>query len=381
MAHPGRESPLAPPIVVENEAGLGELLGLLRGTDVISVDTESNSMHAYAERICLVQISVGDQDFVVDPLKVDIAALGELLNDPSREKIFHAAEYDVMCLRRDYGFSFAGLFDTMISARILGWQRYGLGSILSEIHGIVLNKKMQQHDWGRRPLSNEALEYAQLDTRYLADLRERQLEELESGGHLEEARAAFARVAQVQATPRTWDPQGFWGIKGAKKLEPQSAAVLAALWRFREELAKKIDRPLFRVARDNELITIAQAKPQSHRGLRAVRGVSHHLVRRNGRQIVEEVRLALEGPNPTPPERSPRQKKTPAAERLTKLMAWRKAVAEKRGVENDVVLPKRVLQALADQHPEDVDALRNAEILDDWQLGRYADEVLKVLER
>src|SRR5690606_29531 len=131
-------------------------------------DTESNSLYAYRERVCLIQLSTRSRDYILDPLIiVDMSPLAPLLADPGVEKVFHAAEYDLICLHRDYGFIVNNLFDTMVAARICGYKAIGLGSLLSEFLGVELDKRHQRDDWGERPLPPDSLRYAQMDTHYL----------------------------------------------------------------------------------------------------------------------------------------------------------------------------------------------------------------------
>ncbi len=114
------------------------------------MDTESNSLHAYRERVCLLQFSTAQRDYVLDPLAVaDLAALGSILQDARIEKVFHAAEYDILCLRRDYGFDFANIFDTMQAGRILGRKLAGLDRLLEDKLGLTVSKRFQKADWAR----------------------------------------------------------------------------------------------------------------------------------------------------------------------------------------------------------------------------------------
>ena len=130
-------STLLPPMLVNTPDALDEMLYRLWAASAVAVDTESNSLYAYTERVCLIQFSVPGEDYLVDPLALDdLSALGAVFADDEITKVFHAAEYDVMALRRDYRFTFASLFDTMIASRIVGWERYGLAALLEEHFGI-----------------------------------------------------------------------------------------------------------------------------------------------------------------------------------------------------------------------------------------------------
>ncbi|MDA3793284.1 MAG: ribonuclease D [Elusimicrobia bacterium] len=158
--------------LIDSQSALNELATLLSGEKTIGVDTESNSMYAYREEVCLIQISTPKDNFIIDPFELDdLSPLGPDFASAKVEKIFHAGEYDVLCLSRDYGFDFNNLFDTMTAAKILNVEKIGLGDIIENEFNIKVPKKYQKADWGRRPLSEEMLEYAMMDTKFLIPLR------------------------------------------------------------------------------------------------------------------------------------------------------------------------------------------------------------------
>ena len=211
---------LPDPILVRTQRDLHELIATLTKQRVIAVDTEANSLFAYKERVCLIQFSVPDNDYLVDPLEIgDISPLGAIFSSPKIEKIFHAAEYDIIVLKQDFQFEFQKLFDTMLAARILGWKSFGLSSILKSEFGISVNKKYQRANWGRRPIPTEMLAYAQVDTHYLIPLRERMKSELVSVNRWDLAQEDFHRLCHVspnQDSKKGVDP---WRINGARDLE------------------------------------------------------------------------------------------------------------------------------------------------------------------
>lgn len=158
---------LPPPIWVNTKQLLQKLTDDLVTQSRVAVDTESNSLHAFREQVCLVQFSTTNADYLVDPLALkDLSQLAPIFADPKIEKIFHAAEYDLICLRRDFHFSFANLFDTMQAARVLGYPAVGLDRLLGDKFGIRMDKR-HQRQIGLRPLTKEQIHYARLDTHYL----------------------------------------------------------------------------------------------------------------------------------------------------------------------------------------------------------------------
>jgi len=277
-----------PPLAVSDPRSLGQLVEAIRAEPVIALDTESNSFHVYRERVCLIQVSTPGADYVVDPLSVDVRALGEVLCD-GRETVLHGADYDVRCLRREYGWRFPRLFDTMAAARRLGYAALGLSAIVEAHFGVKLSKAFQRSDWGRRPLTGEQLAYAALDTRYLLPLHARLSRELESRGALEPAREEFARIAAVEPRERVFDPEGYRRIRGFGELDRAGARVLRALYLAREERARASDLPPFKVLGDHTLLALARARPRSPATLGGVHGVTPSVMRRMGAAILKAV--------------------------------------------------------------------------------------------
>src|SRR5258708_29860887 len=199
--------PLPAPTIVASAAALQTLVRRLETEPLIAVDTESNSLFAYREQVCLIQISTRDQDWLLDPLAVtNLDILGPILANPRIEKVFHAAEYDLICLKRDYGFTFCNLFDTMLAARVLGLKVFGLGALLEQYFCIPVDKRYQRADWSLRPIPPDQMLYAQQDTHYLPALRDIILDLLRAADRLDEARESFDLMTEVPAATRHFDP-------------------------------------------------------------------------------------------------------------------------------------------------------------------------------
>jgi ribonuclease D len=367
-------------MMVRTAAELENLREALSSQPRIAVDTESNSLYAYQEQVCLMQFSIPGADYVLDMLAgLDVAWLGALFADPNVEKVFHAAEYDVMCLRRDYGFEFVHLFDTMWAARVLGWKRFGLGSILEDKFGVHTNKRYQRYNWGERPLDPKALTYACLDTHYLLSLREMQAQALKERGLWEEAQHHFAGVAASEPTFTAFDPEDFWRVKGAWDLSRRQRAVLRELYIWRDQVARRRDRPPFKVLNDHILVALAQAQPSTPKGIKSIRGLKSYHARRYGKGILRAIRHGRRAPFPEPPPRPPRHSEA-EVDRYETLRSWRNQLADHRGVEPDVVMTNAVLWAVAEQDPDTLDELSEVEELEPWRQERYGEAMLDVLD-
>lgn len=287
-----------PPELVQDAAGLDRLLEALRPEPTIALDTESNSFHVYRERVCLLQLSTRQRDWVVDPLAIDVRPLGALLCD-GRETVLHGADYDVRCLRREYGWRLPRLFDTMVAARRLGREGLGLSALVEARFGVRLSKANQRSDWGRRPLTAEQLAYAALDTHYLLPIAEELRAELVRRGLAQEADAEFQRIAAVEPRERVFDPEGWRRLKGARELDPVGKGVLRALWIAREARASEADRPPFKVLAEQAMLEIARRRPAAPEALAAIPGVTPQVLRRMGPSILEALAappLAGRGP-------------------------------------------------------------------------------------
>lgn len=275
-----------PPELVQDAAGLDRLVEALRPEPTIALDTESNSFHVYRERVCLLQLSTRQRDWVVDPLAVDVRPLGALLCD-GRETVLHGADYDVRCLRREYGWRLPRLFDTMVAARRLGRDGLGLSALVEARFGVRLSKANQRSDWGRRPLTAEQLAYAALDTHYLLPIAEELRDELVRRGLAQEADAEFQRIAAVEPRERVFDPEGWRRLKGARELDAVGKGVLRALWITREARASEADRPPFKVLAEQAMLEIARRRPATPEALAAIPGVTPQVLRRMGPAILE----------------------------------------------------------------------------------------------
>ncbi len=284
---------MPPPLLVADPRSLERLAAALRVQPVVALDTESNSFHVYRERVCLLQISTPSDDYVVDPLAVDVRLLGEVLCD-GREVVLHGADYDVRCLRREYGWRLPRLFDTMAAARRLGQPGLGLSAVVEAHFGVKLSKAFQRSDWGQRPLTPDQIAYAALDTHYLLPLHARLSAELAARGALEAARHEFARIASAEPRERVFDPEGYRRIKGLRELDAAGVRIVRALYLAREERARSADRPPFKVLGDHTMLELARLRPVSPAALREVHGVTPSVIRRMGDAILEAVRAGIE---------------------------------------------------------------------------------------
>lgn len=366
------------PVWVDHPTALARLVDDLLHEPVIGVDTESNSLFAYQEQVCLVQFSTDLDDFLVDPLVLhDLSSLAPVFANPAIEKVFHAGEYDLICMKRDYGFEFANLFDTMLAARILGWSGLGLGTMLEQEFGFQADKRLQRANWARRPLSPAMMAYARMDTHFLVALREILKEKLVQTGRIALAEEDFRRLTRVAAGTQTNGAGACWRISGSQDLTPRQAAVLMELCAFREERARAIDQPPFRVLPNQTLLELARLMPRRMGELNQVFGLSPKLIDRYGTGLLSAVERGIVGPPAYRP--STQRPSDEVIWRIEAMRNWRKLTAREMGVESDVVLPREVMEVVALRNPRTLEELGNLMGDFPWRLNHFGRQILGAL--
>lgn len=364
---------------IDTQGGWDRCIDTFNGEAAVAIDLEANSLFAYREQVCLLQFSTAAGDYIVDPLAgLDLSRLGELLANQAVEKIFHASEYDLMLLKRDHDWEIRNLFDTMWAARILGYKNMGLAWFLREFYGVELSKKYQKANWAARPLSTDLLAYARADTHYLLRLRDDLARNLEEAGKMDEARETFAEQCAVRLPDQSFDPEGFWSLRGARQLTPSQQSVLRALYLFREDEARRRDLPVFKVLNNEALINMARENPRNKKTLSALRGVGPRNVERYGNYLLRVIRDARREPPPDLPARKKRHDPG-IIDRYERLSQWRKSRAMEFGVESDVILSRDTMWTIARDNPNSLDDLARITGMGPQRLNRHGEEILSEL--
>jgi ribonuclease D len=335
---------------VRDAAALAALAEALHEAPWVGLDSEANSMFAYRERVCLIQLNVGGTLWLIDPLVLDSgevwAPVAAALADPRLRIWLHGGGNDVAGIKRDLGLSFANVFDTQQAASFLGWQRTGYAAVVEAICKVSLSKEHTQYDWGQRPIADEALRYALDDVIHLPTIGAELHALIRAADLEEELELANRSIEQAAASEPQFDPTRMWKLEGAAALSPERAAVLAALHAWREEKGRELDYPPGRLIANDPLVHLARRAPQDPQELRRIR-LRASFAREYGDELLEVIRKALAEP-PELPER-PKRKRPPAAQqaRDKALRAWRREESERRELPAHVILPPRALEWLA----------------------------------
>lgn len=357
----------------------------LRDEPVLAVDTEADSFFSYMEKVCLIQISSSEEDFIVDPLAdIDLAPLGEMLADESTEKLFHDGEFDVLLMKRHAGFEFRSLFDTRVAAASLGYEALGLAPLLSQEFGVELDKTQQMSDWSRRPLTRDQLGYARLDTHYLIELATKLKAELAEAGRGIVVEGECRRLEGLEASPRVFQPNEFMRLKGSKTLDMKQLGVLKAAFAERDRIARARDVPPFKVVAHPALVELARRSPKNLPQLAKVAGFSPKVIKRVGESMLDAVDRGLEaGPLESAP-RLPSKQGTDGMDEFDlelweRLKGCRKRLSEAENMDSSLVLNRHVLLDMVKRRPSDDAELGEVAGIQAWQLELHGQAWLETV--
>ncbi len=368
---------LPSPVWVDHPNLFNQMIWDLSRQPRVAVDTESNSLHAYREQVCLIQFSTPQKDYVIDPLALDdLSLLGPIFSNPKIEKIFHAAEYDLICLRRDFGFQVSHLFDTMHAARVLGYPFVGLDNLLAEKFQFEMDKRHQKADWAVRPLTPAQLDYARLDTHFLFDLRDLLEAELTGKGRLQIAGEDFVRACKVEIPKERLNGTSWKRFSLRKDITPRELTILSELCISRDQIAERMNRPVFKVISDAILIEIARNLPEKDVDLAGL-GLSPKQIHLWGSELLEAVKRGTVAP--LVEREQPRRPNDATLKRVEKLKNWRKKSAEQLGVESDIVLPKTYLNALAENPPKNLKDLESMMRDSPTRFTKYGEQIMRLV--
>ena len=377
----------APEIVpawVRTASALRHLAEQLARSREIAIDTEGDSLHHYPARLSLIQIADGGGTaWLVDPLAIDdLSALRPVFGDPAILAVLHAGDNDLVHLKRGYGFAFGSVFDTSVAARFLGAAALGLDVLLTQYLGVDLPPSRQKDDWSARPLSPGQERYAAADVEYLLPLKDHLIDELRRAGRLAWVQEECDALARQPAAPLVPDPDAYTSLKGARDLSPRGLAVLRALYLMREQLARELDRPPFKIISNEALVQIAGTLPQDPAELARIPGFTPRAVARWGPAIMGALARGLEVAEaelPTIP-RVPRPViQAPVRKRVETLRVWRTAAAPRFGLDPGVLLPNRLITAIAEAGPRELEALAQVEGVRQWRVDVFGTELLAVI--
>ncbi len=352
-----------------------------------AIDTEGDSLHHYLEKMCLLQISVKGGNFVIDPLiPLDLSPLAKVLNE--KFLLFHGADFDVRMFKKTTAgvFQPQKMFDTLLAAQLLGYERCGLADLTEKICGLRLSKAAQKADWSRRPLTQDLLEYASGDTSHLEKICAQMKKELIKLGRLtwhEQSCARLLKNLNEQPLETKEDPLR-WQLRGSKELSPRALTYLRELWNWRESEASRLDRPSFKVLNTDYLLSMASWAAQNPgQDITEWKEAPRHLHRQYRDSINSTLKSAQEMPETlfVTADRAGKARRLRSSEedKFGRLKEERLRLSKELRIQPSILATNALLEAMIRELPKDLEAMKAIEGILPWQAEVVAETFTKIL--
>jgi ribonuclease D len=302
---------------IDTAGKLQALSDQLVGSQWLVLDTEFLRERTYYPKFCLLQIATDDLVACIDPLALEeLDPLFEILYDRSITKVFHSGRQDLEIFYNLRGELPGPIFDTQIAAPLLGFSdQVGYATLVAELLGVSLNKAHTRTDWTRRPLSDDQLRYAADDVIYLSQAYQAMHEQLVSLERLDWLQEEFNALTDP-ALYRNRPEDAWRRIRAATALSGGRLSVLQALAQWREETAKREDRPRSWLMKEDTMIDLARLQPKDPETLKTTRGVPERTMRRYQKELCTLIADAAQRPPVKNEKNSKPTRKTPEQEAL-----------------------------------------------------------------
>jgi ribonuclease D len=375
-------------VYVREPAAMESLVRHIGTAARVALDTEADSLHNYFEKVCLIQLSLEGEHYLVDPLSgLDLSGFSEALAE--KPLILHGGDYDLRMLRAAMGFRPRGeVFDTMIAAQLLGIEQIGLTALIERCFDIMMEKEgqksEQKSDWSRRPLSEKQLSYAINDTRFLEQLAEHLVRDLGERRRIDWHKESCRAMVESTGRDRLRDPEQAWRIKGSGRLTRRQLAYVHELWHWRDQHARRANMPSFKIFGNQQILELVEwldshpAVPLQQ-GPKLPRNIRDTLLR-----TLEEAIAFAAGMDPAQwPERRTleRAEALPAAviEQTNALRGECASIAKEMEIAAATLAPRAALEAIARSRPRTVDDIMESGGLLRWQAKLVEGAVVKCL--
>jgi ribonuclease D len=343
----------------------------------VALDIEEDREHGFNPVVALIQITVEDRDYVIDPLSIPRDVLEpavEFICLAPSQIVMHGCRNDVTGLKRDFGVGPGAVGDTQTAARFLGRDAFGLAALLEAQFGVELDKGERRSNWLRRPLTQAQLDYAREDTRYLLPLWDTLRTDVEQAGWSDALEEECEALRDLAAERVAFDELGWRTLKGVKQLTEPDQLRVAALWRWRYETARVVDRHPSRVLAPWALLYLART------GVSGLREGSKARPRGVSEERLEQLEAWLDSPPDAPltPPRPPRTRSRAERDiidaRVERLAAWRRSTASETGLDPGFLAPRSVLESIAAVDAEVPGDYAQDPDIRHWRVARWADD-------
>lgn len=342
----------------------------------IAIDTEFLREKTYYPKLCLLQMGIENEIAIVDPFKIrNLAALADVLVDPSIVKIFHACSQDVEILYHETGVVPSPIFDTQIAAAVLGkTQQASYSSLVSQYCDVNLPKKDSFTDWSQRPLSDSQIHYAADDVKYLPQIYYEMLAQLKKKNRLswlEETFVDLSKKEKYEIDPRV----RYKKLKRVNQLNARQQAAAREFAAWRELQAQRLNIPRKWVVSDEQIVEACRREARTLDELYMVRGMKESLKTSDARKVLAALIVGLDCPQSELPDVRPKSKNENNVDVILDVM---NALVRMRAREHEIapqtLAPQAELLKLARGHYDD------SELMQGWRYTLVGKDLRTLLE-
>lgn len=361
--------------LVEDNKKMLEITEKLYTSDYIAVDTESDGLYSYEDRLCLVQIESQGEIYLIDSLSVDITPLKKIFESEKNEKIFHSANSDISMLKKNINSNFVNLFDIMIASKYIFKKALSLSNLVKNYFNFELNKKFQKMNWGKRPFYSDSLEYAAMDVYYLKRLRDIFFKHLNENGMYEEFKYTCERIGKTPAKINDFNIEKYVSMAHTYSLQGIEFCVFIEIVKKREEIAKRLNVPPFKIITNELLVYISKHYDEI---LSAVDiKLYNRCIVRNILWIRDVIKLAIQGEVEYFNCGYNRNNRSIEYENKIKMLKkWRREKAEKNSVPCELIVDINILRQISRLDKIDIEKLKESG-MDDKRIEKYGKELVE----
>lgn len=359
---------------VDTQASLDALCDLLESQAEIALDSEADNLHHYATQLCLLQMRFDGRTFLLDMLvEIDYARFWKTLK--GIHLIMHGSDFDLRLFQEFADYQATSLFDSMLASQLLGIKKFGLAALLEEFFEVTLPKDSQKSDWSQRPLTDKMLKYAANDVLYLHRLRDILLGRIRELGRESWLEQRCANQIETALSGFPESSEHSWRIARANKLDGRGQAALFELWHWRDDLARRLDRPPFKVLGNEYMLKLAEAVSEGNWEF-VFESLPPGIQRRKRQGLVDALNRGEARDVKSLPKRPPREdSKGPLSQveldRQEKIKQHRNKIADELGIDPTLIATRSHVAQLARDSKDEEGLL-------EWQkemLGRIIELV------
>lgn len=363
--------------LITKEDELKEVLDLIYRNKYISIDTESNGLYSYEDKLCLIQIETGGFVYIVDTVVVDISSLIPVFQSDVIEKIFHSAYSDISMIKKNIDCNFKNIFDVMIASKYIFKKALSLSTIVEKYFGIKLEKKYQKYNWGKRPILSDALVYAAMDVIYLKKIRDIFYSNLVEKKFYEQFKLNCNKLGSVNKKENIFNVERYFQMANTYCLDDIMTSIFIKMVEMREAIAKKIDLPPFKIISNEVLIFVAKNYNQIYNAKDLK--IFNRCIVKNISWIRKSIEMVLNNEyiymNENNTNRNKFRKDDSYDLKLKIFKRWRKRVSALKNIPCELIISVDELKKLARYDSLNIDLLKELNI-DDYIVKEYGNNLV-----